>query len=61
MLDESDEPYMTEVDIRKMFKISQSTTWRWVKKGLLPQPFYIGAKKYWYRRNVIDNVEKVKT
>ena len=35
-----------------VFNVSESTIWRWVKQGVLPEPTYIGGKCFWHEEVV---------
>ena len=37
-----------------IFNVSESTIWRWVKEGVLPQPILIGGKCFWPADVVAD-------
>ena len=37
-----------------LFNVSESTIWRWVKEGVLPEPIHIGGKCFWPAEVVAD-------
>lgn len=40
--------------IPPIFNVSESTIWRWVKEGILPEPMHIGGKCFWSAEVVAD-------
>ena len=43
MLLEFDSPYQTRQQLEKLFKVSPSTIYRWIKEGKFPAPIHLGA------------------
>ena len=41
--------YMSVRDIAREFPVSESTLWRWCRRGVLCEPISVGRKKYWLR------------
>ena len=41
--------YMSVRDIAREFPVSESTLWRWCRRGVLCKPISMGRKKYWQR------------
>lgn len=41
--------YMSVRDIAREFPVSESTLWRWCRRGVLCKPISVGRKKYWQR------------
>lgn len=40
-----------------IFNVSESTIWRWVKQGVLPEPTYVGGKCFWHAEVVAELLE----
>jgi hypothetical protein len=40
---------MSVRDIAREFPVSESTLWRWCRRGVLCKPISVGRKKYWQR------------
>jgi len=38
--------------VREQFSISSMTEWRWVRRGILPEPIRVGGKKYYGSRKI---------
>ena len=41
-----------------IFKVSEPTIWRWVKKGILPKPVQIGGKAFWSARDIAELIQQ---
>lgn len=53
MSDTVDDQLLTEKALRALLgNVSSMTVWRWMKRGLLPQPIKLGARNFWYVREV---------
>ena len=46
--------YYLKADLRRRYGVSDPTLWRWIKRGLIPQGAYIGAKKCWTPDEVLE-------
>jgi len=40
-----------------IFNVSESTIWRWVNQGVLPEPTYVGGKCFWHAEVVAELLE----
>lgn len=38
--------------------ISDMTLWRWLRRGILPQPLNIERRRYWWRNTVIESLNR---
>jgi predicted DNA-binding transcriptional regulator AlpA len=38
---------------------SRATIWRYVDRGRLPQPVYLGAAALWQRREIVAAIERL--
>lgn len=41
-----------------IFKVSEPTIWRWVKKGILPKPVQIGGKAFWSAKDIAELIQQ---
>ena len=41
-----------------IFAVSETTIWRWVKKGYLPKPVKIGGKCFWSAVDVAELIQR---
>ena len=41
-----------------IFAVSETTIWRWVKKGILPQPIQIGGRCFWAAADIADMLDR---
>ncbi|WP_189453901.1 helix-turn-helix transcriptional regulator [Cognatilysobacter bugurensis] len=47
------QPLIAASTVRRQFGgISDMTVWRWVQKGLLPEPIKINGRNYWRESDV---------
>ena len=33
--------------VKEIVQVSDMTLWRWIKSGRIPEPIYIGKRRYW--------------
>ena len=38
--------------------ISDMTLWRWLRRGILPQPLHIERRRYWWRSAIITSLNR---
>jgi predicted DNA-binding transcriptional regulator AlpA len=44
-------------ELRQLIPVSDMTTWRWVRAGILPPPIRIGGRNFWIARQVAAAIE----
>lgn len=59
-LNQSDEDRLiTAEDVRRIAGgISDMTLWRWLKRGILPQPLVIERRRYWWREAIVAALQR---
>lgn len=48
----SSRPLLSKKGMQKKIDKGPGTVQRWVRQGILPRPFYIAGKPYWYEDEV---------
>ncbi len=41
-----------------IFAVTEVTIWRWVKRGILPQPIQIGGRCFWAAADIAEMLDK---
>lgn len=57
-MDLEDEKRIPAADVLKLCGgVSDMTLWRWLKELGFPKPIYIGNRRYWRQKDVLDWLE----
>ena len=52
------EAYFTDIELASRLKVSRQTIWRWVSRGVLPEPLKLGPRTSRWRACDIRNFER---
>ncbi len=56
----ADDPLVSQAELKRQAGgISDMSVWRWLKKGILPQPIKINNRNYWRQSRINQALTRV--